>query len=333
MSVLHAPDYISFQEQERPLPASDLSKIISHTLGVPSQSALGWNGLLQSSVFKKPKGNVLVTVVTTQDQPVLELNNLAKFPLDMDSPGVDINHLMATIQGSFMDKNPLMLDAAVDNNMFDVKSDFDVFRKLPNTLRKMADRLLDQDSVLHQHTTGSLNSSMTSDLKLMGELQMIQDVINTISSDDKLLSSPTPDLYSFTISGLQGVADKHGPGSQQVNDASGLVSKFLNTMTDNFKTIYKNNVVVEIIMITPQDKLLVRKVRSLKADDTPTASKNPFNLAQDYGELYPVMFNIILWMMILFAIAFFAVCYGIWNMDPGRDSIIYRMTTTRLKKD
>ena len=34
-----------------------------------------------------------------------------------DSPGVDVNHLMATIQGSFMDKNPLMLDAAVDNNV------------------------------------------------------------------------------------------------------------------------------------------------------------------------------------------------------------------------
>ena len=33
------------------------------------------------------------------------------------------------------------------------------------------------------------------------------------------------------------------------------------------KTIYKNNVVVEIIMIIPQDKLLVRKVRSLKTDD------------------------------------------------------------------
>ena len=65
--------------------------------------------------------------------------------------------------------------------MFDVRSEFDVFRKLPNTLRKMADRLLDGDSVLHQHTTGSLNSSTPSDLKLMGELQMIQDVINTVS--------------------------------------------------------------------------------------------------------------------------------------------------------
>ena len=66
--------------------------------------------------------------------------------------------------------------------MFDVRSEFDVFRKLPNTLLKMADRLLDRDSVMQQHTTGTLNSSMTPDLKLMGELQMIQDVINTVNA-------------------------------------------------------------------------------------------------------------------------------------------------------
>ena len=37
-------------------------------------------------------------------------------------------------------------------------------------------------------------------------------------------------------------------------------------MTESFKTIYKNNVVVEILMITPQ-KGHIRKVRSLKAED------------------------------------------------------------------
>jgi hypothetical protein len=63
---------------------------------------------------------------------------------------------------------------------FDVHSDFEVFRKLPDTMRRMADRLMDSDSVLNQHTVGTLNSSHPTDLKLMGELQMIQDVINTV---------------------------------------------------------------------------------------------------------------------------------------------------------
>ena len=34
-----------------------------------------------------------------------------------DSPGVDVDHLMATIQGSFLDKSPLLLDAGLDNNV------------------------------------------------------------------------------------------------------------------------------------------------------------------------------------------------------------------------
>ena len=48
-------------------------------------------------------------------------------------------------------------------------------------MRKMSDRLLDSDSVLQRHSAGSLNMSRPSDLKLMGELQLIQDVINTVS--------------------------------------------------------------------------------------------------------------------------------------------------------
>lgn len=57
------------------------------------------------------------------------------------------------------------------------------------------------------------------------------------------------------------------------------------------------------------------------------------NLSKDYDENYPAIFNIILWLMIVMFVVLFGVSYGMWNIDPGRDSIIYRMTTTRLKKD
>ena len=36
--VTHAPAYVTFQEQQKPLATGDVSKLISHTLGVPSQS-------------------------------------------------------------------------------------------------------------------------------------------------------------------------------------------------------------------------------------------------------------------------------------------------------
>ena len=57
------------------------------------------------------------------------------------------------------------------------------------------------------------------------------------------------------------------------------------------------------------------------------------NLAKQYGEDYPVIFNIILWFGIIMLFSLLAICLAIGNMDPGRDSIIYRMTSTRGKKD
>ncbi|XP_031634533.1 ATPase H(+)-transporting accessory protein 2 [Contarinia nasturtii] len=57
------------------------------------------------------------------------------------------------------------------------------------------------------------------------------------------------------------------------------------------------------------------------------------NLADSYSEDYPVIFNIILWFGVLIAFSMLAICYAIATMDPGRDSIIYRMTSTRMKKD
>ncbi|KAH0950846.1 hypothetical protein HN011_008304 [Eciton burchellii] len=55
--------------------------------------------------------------------------------------------------------------------------------------------------------------------------------------------------------------------------------------------------------------------------------------SKTYTEDYPVIFNIILWFCILFFFSLLAICITIADMDPGRDSIIYRMTSNRMKKD
>ncbi|XP_036323993.1 ATPase H(+)-transporting accessory protein 2-like [Rhagoletis pomonella] len=73
---------------------------------------------------------------------------------------------------------------------------------------------------------------------------------------------------------------------------------------------------------------------SRRRRDTLAGSKtNSYNLAAYYDENYPVIFNIILWFMVALGLSLLAVCYAIADMDPGRDSIIYRMTSTRMKKD
>jgi len=57
------------------------------------------------------------------------------------------------------------------------------------------------------------------------------------------------------------------------------------------------------------------------------------NLAESYSEDYPVIFNIMLWFGVVFVFSLLAITVAIASMDPGRDSIIYRMTSNRMKKE
>lgn len=52
-----------------------------------------------------------------------------------------------------------------------------------------------------------------------------------------------------------------------------------------------------------------------------------------YPEDYAAIFNILLWFGVVFVFTLIAIVYALMDMDPGRDSIIYRMTSTRMKKD
>lgn len=61
--------------------------------------------------------------------------------------------------------------------------------------------------------------------------------------------------------------------------------------------------------------------------------ESPYNLAYKYNFEYAVIFNIVLWLMIVLALAVIVISYNLWNMDPGYDSIIYRMTNQKIRMD
>ncbi|KER24242.1 hypothetical protein T265_14462, partial [Opisthorchis viverrini] len=69
-----------------------------------------------------------------------------------------------------------------------------------------------------------------------------------------------------------------------------------------------------------------------------TSHKDPavvteLNLAPDVGDEYPVLFQIMLWTSVALILVIWGVSWGIWNMDPGHDGIIYRGTAVRPKRD
>ena len=65
----------------------------------------------------------------------------------------------------------------------------------------------------------------------------------------------------------------------------------------------------------------------------PNVDLSKVNLAPEYSEDYPIIFNIWLWLLVVLVLTIYVVCLVMWYMDPGRDSIIYRMTSQRIKTD
>ena len=61
--------------------------------------------------------------------------------------------------------------------------------------------------------------------------------------------------------------------------------------------------------------------------------KNITNIAVFYSDQYPAMFNLLFWTSLILAIAVAGISIAMCSMDPGLDTVIYRMTSQRIKKD
>jgi len=106
----------------------------------------------------------------------------------------------------------------------------------------------------------------------------------------------------------------------------------LETFIADLKHLVGSDDLVAMGVVVPP--MYQHRVRRQTVD---TSASDPvigdIGLGKDYSDMYPAIFNIILWLMIVIGVAFASVAYCIWFMDPGKDSVIYRMTANRMKKD
>jgi len=331
MHVKHAPAYVVLQNQgESAIASSDLHNVLAAPLGLSSSKNAG---IQTKSLLKRPKANVMITVVTHKEQ-ALPVESMASFPLDWDVPFVNTELLMNKVQRKFLDQDPLMLDLSSANQAFDIKTSSSLFEALPSSFASLHDRLLDSDSFVERLTPGvptGLNASLSSDGGLLAELQMVDDVVAKLKNNLVSVKSKTPDLFSFTLTGLKAISDEHGVNSAQAKEAEELVTKHLDQITNDLKSIYKDNVMVEVLTVPSMDKAKVRKTRSLQT--VANSKYASLNLEIDYYPDFPVTFNIVLWLMVILILAVFFVAYGIWNMNPNLESILYRIPQDEAKKN
>ncbi|KAF3843358.1 hypothetical protein F7725_002207 [Dissostichus mawsoni] len=127
-----------------------------------------------------------------------------------------------------------------------------------------------------------------------------------------LAKDHSPDLYSLELSGLEELSRVYGQDSPQYRDATAILATVLQKFGEDVYGLYGNSTVVEVVTSNPG---------------------SPYNLAYKYNFQYAVIFNIVLWLMIALALAVIVTSYNLWNMDPGYDSIIYRMTNQKIRMD
>lgn len=212
----------------------------------------------------------------------------------------------------------------------------------------------DDEEVKPQHLKPKSNKADSDFLRQLAFLNGLSDLL--VTSTDRI-----PTVHIVRVS-FEALLAAHEPNSPALEEAKKLFVNALAGLETASEKAFDGAVIVGLVTAS-EGQLVVRSKRQAgapKQAETDDVSghiifpdlvrcfinslqlinfinhcfqQNPMNLATKYNSNYPVIFNIILWFSVVLVFSLLAISIVIGTMDPGRDSIIYRMTSTRMKKD
>ncbi|KAM9804782.1 renin receptor [Neosynchiropus ocellatus] len=331
LAVLQAPEFVSFQKGDWPISGEKIPDLVALTMGFSIREDLSWPGLRAGPLFQRPRANVLVVVrgVDSLDLP----QSLASYPLENSVP-FTLDSVAETVHTLFAEDTPVVLQLAPsEERLYMLGKANAVFEDLPVTLQQIRARLSQEGSVLDSLPTKSLSRNAEADLLFLSEVQVLHDITALLQRHRHLAKDHSPDLYSLELSGLEELSRVYGKDSAQYRDATDMLITVLQKFGEDVYSLYGNGAVVEVVTVRNFEAPLTRKSRSILESKQISNPGSPYNLAYKYNFQYAVIFNIVLWLMIVLALAVIATAYNLWNMDPGYDSIIYRMTNQKIRMD
>uniref|UniRef100_A0A2K5Q7E6 Renin receptor n=1 Tax=Cebus imitator TaxID=2715852 RepID=A0A2K5Q7E6_CEBIM len=299
-SILRSPGSVVFRNGNWPIPGERIPDVAALTMGFSVKDDLSWPGLAVGNLFHRPRATIMV-MVKGVDKLALPPGNVISYPLE--------------------------------NRVYMVGKANSVFEDLSVTLRQLRNRLFQENSVLSSLPLNSLSRNNEVDLLFLSELQVLHDISSLLSRHKHLAKDHSPDLYSLELAGLDEIGKRYGEDSEQFRDASKILVDALQKFADDMYNLYGGNAVVELVTVKSFDTSLIRKTRTTLEAKQAKNPASPYNLAYKYNFEYSVVFNMVLWIMIGLALAVIITSYNIWNMDPGYDSIIYRMTNQKIRMD
>lgn len=312
VTFIHSPKSIKFEGNEA-VDQSLLKEIYSASLGFTTNENSDWSGLKVINPFHYAEA-----VVTLVVEGIEDIINVKGHSFGMNTnEDEDVTWLMLErrVRNRFPSQNNTLMRVELSEG--------------PDAVEPYSRILGDIDMPILPEVT-FLDLNVTEDRDFVSECALLQELVKKVR--DAVTHDGIPDVYWFVLRGLHGVLDLHGEESLATEEAKQILINNIDDLTAAFSTVYDGHVLISLIT---SDVAHTRQVRSAGEYDAQRGNSSvPDNVAVDYDELYPVIFNIVLWLMVLLVMAVISVSIGFLHMDPGKDSIIYRMTNMKsMKKD
>ncbi|XP_066591249.1 ATPase H(+)-transporting accessory protein 2 isoform X3 [Prorops nasuta] len=343
--VLHSPNSVTFSGNEE-IEQSLLTEVFAAALGLTVKQRGKWSGISILNPFEPPEAVVGIAV---EGVDFLNSPRGHKFPL---------------IPDEFEETSWQAFSGRIDERYTD--NDNKVVRiYLGDGVDALGQSAIGELKLVpvEESSLRALNLENEVDRKFYEEIQLIHAIAKKISSNEKAESERDTmvGLYWLVVSQLRAIYDQHGKNSEAAMEALHLLNNALNTLSEAFIDLYDGKVLIVAFTNNPSQVRNTRSIPSTRVrrqvtnttdeyyknvENSPETKGTPnnielnknvnkggLNLAKEYNEDYPVIFNIMLWFGVIFVFSLLAICITIADMDPGRDSIIYRMTSNRMKKD
>lgn len=303
--ILSKPPNIEFQGHAE-CDSSIVKDICSTGLGFTTYPTSDWPGMYITKPFDFAESVVVIAVHGVASLPI---NEGHKFPYVADSPA---DNIWTTLESKILERYPygenqslvqLNFDEDVRDNEINLnKGSFKIKRPIVKFLKEEEE----------------------DDSNFISQIATWRAVLDKCEEKGVPVDG-LPDLFYLNLGGLHPIVDIYGENSDSTIEAKDLVVSAIKRTKEVFERLYNDKTLVIVLL---SDAAHTRRVRRA----TPELISN-LKLAPVYDVDYPVFFNIFLWFTIAFIMTIIAVSMVTACMDPGRDSIIYRMTSTRMKKD
>lgn len=300
LSIVYSPKALEFRGSTR-LDVESLPDVFGAALGYSVAHPTEWDGLTVKDPFNMANG---VVVVVAEGIESLKLEGAHSYELYGGSGSESVGEL---VQNS-ADHNSVSFE-------IDLKESSDSFSTPLGTVQP------DDDEVTPQYLKPKSNKADSDFMRQIAFINGLSDLLVT-STDENI-----PAVHIVRVS-LEALLAAHEPSSQAVIEAKKLLVNAMLELQTAAEKAYDGSVVVGLITSTEAPL-----IRSKRQTVTPKQETVDYNIAKKYDSNYPVIFNIMLWFSVILVLSLLAISMAIATMDPGRDSIIYRMTSTRMKKD